>query len=208
MDNWQKYKQPASEQEYVNEVHHGVDIEPSREELADLSKACSRLWELDSNRLIPGKDYEIDCGEGKKVYQKDDMASESLFRWLNEDIFRQATYGRFCSLLDNYNPYEGYKEVVTPQEKHEQAAFVEEISRTAPIRYLHKYLVSKGIAPEGYEEFKRMMTSLWFDLHGRGGGSSCSSAFEHVFVGEVKGRGENEVSGFHNWIQVASFHSL
>ncbi|XP_020262840.1 poly(U)-specific endoribonuclease-B isoform X2 [Asparagus officinalis] len=201
VDNWHKYKQPPVEQEYIHEADHGLNIEPSREELAELSAACSKLWDLDSNRLIPGKDYEIDCGEGKKVYQKEDVASESLFRWLNDDIFRRPTYGRFCSLLDNYNPNEGYKEVVTPQEKHEQDAFIEEISRTAPIRYLHKYLVSNGIAPEDYKEFKRMMINLWFGLHGRGGGSSCSSAFEHVFVGEIKGRGKNEVSGFHNWIQ-------
>lgn len=200
-DNWQRYKQPPNEQEYISEVQHGADIEPTREELSDLSEACNKLWELDSNRLIPGKDYEIDCGEGKKVYQKGDMASESLFRWLNDDIFQRPTYGRFCSLLDNYNPNEGYKEVVTPQEKHEQSAFIEEISRTAPVIYLHKYLVSKGIAPRDYEDFKRIMTSLWFDLHGRGGGFNSSSAFEHVFVGEVKGHEESEVSGFHNWIQ-------
>lgn len=200
VDNWQSYKRPPSEQEY-SDMHQGVVIEPSREEFDDLSKACSRLWELDLNRLVPGKDYEIDCGEGKKMYQKGDMASGSLFNWLNNDVFRRATYARFCCLLDNYNPNEGHKEVVTSEEKHEQAAFIEEISRTAPIRYVHKYLVAMGIAPEGYEEFKRMMTSLWFDLYGRGGGSSSSSAFEHVFVGEIKGRGENAVSGFHNWIQ-------
>lgn len=177
-----------------------------------MSKACDRLWELDSNRLVPGKDYEIDCGEGKKVYDKGDRASESLFSWLSDDVFRRPTYSRFCSLLDNYNPNEGSKEVVTSEEKHEQVAFIEEISRTAPIKYLHKYLIHKGIASENYEEFKRMMSSLWFDLYGRGGGSSSSSAFEHVFVGEIKGRGENEVSGFHNWIQVNSvtyfFHLL
>jgi poly(U)-specific endoribonuclease len=53
---------------------------------------------------------------------------------------------------------------------------------------------------------KKMLTSLWFDLCGRGGCSSSSSAFEHVFVGEIKGQrqGENEVSGFHNWIQVSA----
>jgi poly(U)-specific endoribonuclease len=51
-----------------------------------------------------------------------------------------------------------------------------------------------------------MLTSLWFDLCGRGGCSSSSSAFEHVFVGEIKGQrqGENEVSGFQNWIEVSA----
>ena len=55
---------------------------------------------------------------------------------------------------------------------------------------------------ENYGEFKALLKSLWFDLYGRGGTSSCSSAFEHVFVGEIKSRGEESVSGFHNWLQV------
>ncbi|KAF8379159.1 hypothetical protein HHK36_028588 [Tetracentron sinense] len=201
MDNWNGYKQPPTEQKYSDEVDYGTNIEPSEEELADLSQACNKLWELDSNRLVPGEDYQIDCGEGKKAYQKEDMAQGSLFYRLREDIFKRPTYSRFCSLLDNYNPNEGSKEVVTSQEKQEQAAFIEEISRTAPVKYLHKYLSSKGIVSENYQDFKRMMTSLWFDLYGRGGTSSSSSAFEHVFVGEIKQRGEHEVSGFHNWLQ-------
>ncbi|WOG90153.1 hypothetical protein DCAR_0209396 [Daucus carota subsp. sativus] len=200
-DEWDNYKRPSNEQKYSEEISYGVDIEPSEEELNDLSKACNKLWELDSNRLVPGKDYQIDCGEGKKVYQKDDMAEGSLFCALNRDIFRRPTFARFCSLLDNYNPHVGSKEVVTSQEKQEEVAFIEEISRTAPIKYLHKYLSSKGIIRGSYQDFKAMMTSLWFDLYGRGGSSSSSSAFEHVFVGEIKQQGEQAVSGFHNWLQ-------
>jgi len=66
--------------------------------------------------------------------------------------------------------------------------------------------VQKGEVSQDYEDFKRMLASLWFDLYGTGGNSNCSSAFEHVFVGEIKGRGhgESEVSGFHNWIQASS----
>ncbi|XP_055821158.1 uncharacterized protein LOC129889757 isoform X2 [Solanum dulcamara] len=201
MDSWNNYKKPLDEQDYSNEVGYGVDMEPSEEELSDLSKACNKLWELDLNRLVPGKDYQIDCGEGKKVYQKDDMAEGCLFSWLSEDVFNKPSYSRFCSLLDNYNPHQGCKENVTPEEKREQTAFIEEISRTAPIKYLHKYLSLKGVVSGNYEEFKRMSTRLWFDLYSRGGTSASSSAFEHVFVGEIKERGEKEVSGFHNWLQ-------
>ncbi|XP_027181047.1 poly(U)-specific endoribonuclease-B isoform X1 [Coffea eugenioides] len=201
MDHWDNYKRPPEEQTYSNEVEYRSHMEPSEEELRDLSKACNKLWELDLNRLTPGKDYEIDIGEGKKVYQKGDCAEGSLFSWVNEDIFKRPTFSRFCSLLDNYNPHEGYKENVTSQEKQEQTAFIEEISRTAPIKYLYNYLISKGIVSHNYEEFKRVMTSLWFDLYNRGGTHGSSSAFEHVFVGEIKQRGEQEVSGFHNWLQ-------
>ncbi|KAL2322957.1 hypothetical protein Fmac_027336 [Flemingia macrophylla] len=197
-ENWNSYKQPLDEQEYSNEVNE-YDVEPSRDELADLSRACERLWDLDSNRLIPNKDYQIDCGEGKKVHQQEDMAQESLFTWVSDDVFRRPTFSRFLSLLDNYNPHQGSKEVVTSEERQEQAAFIEEISRTAPIKYLYKYLASKNHVSGNYQEFKRMMTNLWFDLYGRGGTSASSSAFEHVFVGEIKQ--DKEVSGFHNWLQ-------
>lgn len=199
-DNWHSYKLPPDEQEYSNEVEVGAGVEPSEDELADLSRACDKLWDLDLNRLVPGKDYEIDCGEGKKANQKEDMAQGSLFTWVSDDVFRKPTYARFLSLLDNYNPHQGYKEVVTSEEKQEQASFIEEISRTAPIKYLHKFLASKGITSGSYQDFKRMMTSLWFDFYSRGGTSGSSSAFEHVFVGEIKQSGE--VSGFHNWLQV------
>ncbi|CAK8562642.1 unnamed protein product [Lathyrus sativus] len=198
-DNWNSYKLPSDEQQYSNEVEVGARVEPSEDELVDLSRACEKLWELDLNRLVPGKDYEIDCGDGKKVYQKDDMAQGSLFTWVSDDVFRKPTYARFLSLLDNYNPHQGSKEVVTSEEKQEQASFIEEISRTAPIKYLHKFLASKGITSGSSQDFKRLLTSLWFDLYSRCGTSGSSSAFEHVFVGEIKQ--SSEVSGFHNWLQ-------
>jgi len=196
----QSYKRHPSEQIYADEIRDDIDIEPTEKELSDLSKACNKLWELDLNRLVPGKDYEIDCGEGKKPWQEGDMAQNSLFCWVSEDVFRRPTYARFCDLLDNYNPNQRSSEVVTSEEKHEEMAFVEEISRTAPIKYLHKYLVAKGLVPYHYEGFKKKMKSLWFDLFNRSGTYDCSSGFEHVFVGEVKQRQTKEVSGFHNWI--------
>ena len=61
------------------------------------------------------------------MYQKQDMAEGSLFTWLSDDVIKKPTISRFCSLLDNYNPHEGYKEQVTSQEKQEEAAFSEEI---------------------------------------------------------------------------------
>lgn len=201
MDQWGSYKSPPSEQQYSQEVDYPVEMEPSESELSDYRRACAKLWELDFNRLTPGKDYELDVGEGKRVHERDDMAEASLFTWVSEDVLRRPTFSRFCSLLDNYNPHEGYKENVTEEERREQAAFIEEISRTAPIKYLYKYLSSSGIFTENFQEFKRMLTDLWFTLYGRGGTSGCSSSFEHVFVGEIKSRGEQQVSGFHNWLQ-------
>jgi hypothetical protein len=45
-------------------------IQPTPEELSSLSLACSRLWELDANRLIPDKDYELNVQDGKFIFDQ------------------------------------------------------------------------------------------------------------------------------------------
>lgn len=166
----------------------------------DLSVAANRLWDLDLNRLVPGQDYEIDCGEGKKLYNKEDMSVNSLFKFMDKGVFKRPTFARFYQLLDNYNSDESKREEMSAAEEREQMVFLEEISRTAPIKYLLRYLAEKRIVSNSMEEFKQIFRNLWFEFYNRGGTQDSSSAFEHVFVGEVKRRGE--VSGFHNWIQV------
>lgn len=201
MDHWSSYKRHPSEQEYSEEMNYASHMDPSDDEVADYKKACAKLWELDFNRLTPGKDYEIDVGEGKRVHDTEDMAGANLFTWVSDEVLRKPTFSRFFALLDNYNPHEGCKENVTAEEMQEQTAFIEEISRTAPIKYLYKYLNVSGNFTDNDHEFKRMLMDLWFTLYGRGGTAGSSSSFEHVFVGEIKDRGEQTVSGFHNWLQ-------
>ncbi|KAH8938973.1 hypothetical protein BDL97_15G012400 [Sphagnum fallax] len=195
----QHFKQHASHQQYA--MHVSTDVEPTQEELCDFSSACRRLWDLDLNRLTPGQDYELDCGEEQKVYyHREDMSGgSSLFRFLHQEVFKRPTYARFYALLDNYHADEDIEEQLTAADEHEQVAFIEEISRTAPIKYVRKYLAEKNILTESEEEFKRQLQNLWFRFYNREGTRDSSSAFEHVFVGEIKQQAE--VSGFHNWIQ-------
>lgn len=44
---------------------------------------------------------------------------------------------------------------------------------------------------------KDLLKQIWFTTYSRGGGKIGSSAFEHVFLGEVK---RGEVTGMHNWV--------
>ncbi|KAL2610691.1 hypothetical protein R1flu_029264 [Riccia fluitans] len=200
----QQFKRPASEQHYAEAVSSDVDTDPRQEELQDVIAACGRLWNLDINRLTPGRDYEIDCGEGKKMYQKEDMIENALFRHLDPSVLHRPTYARFIALLDNYYANMNETERRTRQEEQEEIAFIEEISRTAPIQYLQKYLSAKGVFRGGDEQFKNTLHNLWFRMIGRSGTHDSSSAFEHVFVGEIKRGSDNseEVSGLHNWIQL------
>ena len=206
-EQWQEYRRPPHRQEYAKPVTSDVDIEPTEEELGNISAACNRLWGLDLNRLSPGRDYEIECGEGKRVGDQQDRADNAFFSYVNEDVFRRPTFARFYALLDNYSAKQGVREHVSEEEKQEENAFIEEISRTAPIQYLFRYLVAQRVVSDNQAEFKEHLHSLWFGLYGRAGAHDSSSAFEHVFVGEVKrGEFEDEISGFHNWIKVFFFY--
>lgn len=44
---------------------------------------------------------------------------------------------------------------------------------------------------------KDVLNKIWFTVYSRGNRKMGSSAFEHIFLGEIK---RNEVSGLHNWI--------
>ncbi|KAL3690526.1 hypothetical protein R1sor_016835 [Riccia sorocarpa] len=199
----QQFKLPASEQQYAEPVSSDVKTDPTEEELQNVIAACGRLWNLDINRLTPGRDYEIDCGEGKKMYQREDMVENALFRHLDPSVLRRPTYARFIALLDNYSADTGETERRTRQEEQEEIAFIEEISRTAPIQYVQKYLSARGVFRGGDEQFKHTLRNLWFRMMDRGGTDDSTSAFEHVFVGEIKRGRDNteEVSGLHNWLQ-------
>ncbi|XP_003376255.1 placental protein 11 [Trichinella spiralis] len=49
------------------------------------------------------------------------------------------------------------------------------------------------------------MHNLWFDSYSRKNGPPDSSAFEHVFMGELENQ---EVHGLHNWIRLAYLESI
>lgn len=170
-----------------------------------LSEAVQHLWTLDVNRLDPKVDYEINVQEGKKPYVKEDAAPDPLFTRIDERIFKQRpTYAAFCALLDNYSAETGKEETVTDAERKEVSKFLSAIMQTNPMQFCHHYCRAHDKnhrVPEDVQGFERVLKSIWFDFYSRErGGRLDSSGFEHVFVGEVK---NGEVSGLHNWIQLA-----
>ena len=52
-----------------------------------------------------------------------------------------------------------------------------------PLNSLH---TSAGALGDTRGEFNRMMKSIWFTLYSRSTGKLTTSAFEHVFMGEVR----------------------
>jgi len=173
----------------------------------DFATAVQTLWRLDSNRLTPHKDYEMDVQSSKHPCHKGDAADEPLFTHVNRQVFQRPTFKAFQALLDNYSAYTGDEEEVSSRELRENREFLKAIMETAPMKYCHQFCLAKEAEfggkpiPENETDFRNVINSIWFKLYSRSGGGRRakmdSSGFEHVFVGEVK---NGKVSGFHNWI--------
>jgi len=110
------------------------------------------------------------------------------------------TIDLFFKLLDNYTPELGITETVNQQEKREIDRFIDEICKTDPIKYCFNYIVAKGKIRNDWAFFKKELYNIWFRGYYRKAVND-TSAFEHVFVGEVKENNDG-VIGFHNWITI------
>mmetsp|Transcript_7981 Transcript_7981/g.8747 ORF Transcript_7981/g.8747 Transcript_7981/m.8747 type:complete len:407 (-) Transcript_7981:154-1374(-) len=191
----------ALEHIYAEVENWSPPVQPTTEELNSFSEACNRLWDLDIHRLIPEKDYILNVQDGKFIYEEGDAAPDRLFSFVDEKVLNKPTYAAFIALLDNYIAQTGVAEVVTEEEKRENMDFLNLIMDTAVMQYVHQYLLAKGkTRATDRNEFIRELNRVWFGLYSRKARND-SSGFEHVFVGEVK-EDTNEVTGFHNWIQL------
>ncbi|KAI8830594.1 Endoribonuclease XendoU-domain-containing protein [Chytriomyces cf. hyalinus JEL632] len=172
---------------------------PTQKELQDLSAAAQRLWDLDNNRLNPGKDFQLNLQRKTFVSNQDDMTSDKLFKSVNGDMLRKyPTYSKFLDLLPNFTSREGVAETVTDARLRDEKQFIDLVYQTSPIQYLHKYLIAKKLAPSDPAQFKTMLNKTWFELYKRRVRND-TSAFEHTFAGEVRDD-TREVMGFHNWL--------
>jgi hypothetical protein len=151
----------------------------------DLATAMSTLWSLDSNRLMPGRDYQLDIQGYTKFHSEQDRAHEPLFAHVDNAVLSRPTYATFVALLDNYEAETGKAERTTSYEKREQESFLDAIMQTAPMQFCHRYLAKTGNAPNSTEAFKDKLETMWFRLYKSTSGKPAdSSGFEHVFVGK------------------------
>ncbi|ORY36488.1 hypothetical protein BCR33DRAFT_722007 [Rhizoclosmatium globosum] len=149
-----------------------------------------KLFALDANRLNPGKDFRLNLQQKTYVSNENDRASDPLFSGLDiAHLKSKPTYARFLALLDNFTAEDGVAETITDARLREEKAFIDEIYKTGPIQYLHKYLIAKKLVSSDPSQFKDQLHSIWFELYKRVV-KNDSSAFEHAFVGEKAGRAD------------------
>ena len=175
-------------------------IIPTKEELADISLAATRLWELDANRLTRGVDYDLDIQCEKSPHDHRDQAERPLFKYVDEAVFQKPTYKSFVALLDNYTATLGVADTYTQQELTEMKRFLDMLMDTACMQYAYKWLACNKKVPVQQNKFVAAMYSAWFDLYQRKV-KNDSSGFEHVFLGE-RDDVKQTVTGLHNWIQM------
>lgn len=175
-----------------------MDVQSALETVDDsLESACTVLWDLDTNRLNPITDYTLNPQSRIEGYR--DNADEKLVVSFSDDVWSRPTYASFRRLLDNYTAQTGVPEVVSPDELSEQATFLAAIYDTPCIQFAHQWLLANShTSAETAEDFQQALHDIWFRLYSRDA-SRDSSAFEHVFIGELD---DGKVKGLHNFYQV------
>lgn len=185
-----------------------VNIEAG-DESATLAGVVDRLYEIEKPYTLKlgtdvilnaqhKADFDPVSADGRHVT---DRATEPLFKHVDKSKLTPVDHA-FIALLDNYNRAGDAKEVVTSQEKGEMDKFMDLMSETPHMRYVHKVLVKWGLAPAKLRDFMAKVYEAWFTNYYEG----TSSGFEHVFVGEEKQNketGRSEIIGLHNWLQFA-----
>lgn len=100
-------------------------------------------------------------------------------------------------LYNNYEQDQAVNEHVTAMERNEENDFVDALLGGAQMRQTMQFLQQKGRVTLDPKTHRDLLKTIWFSLYSRGRGKIGSSAFEHVFLTELR---NGTVSGFHNWI--------
>lgn len=107
------------------------------------------------------------------------------------------TVAKVRKLFDNYIADTGVNEQSTAEELNEENGLLDTFIPTSVMTHTRNFLVNNGLLKRDAKAFKDLLNQIWFTMYSRGGGKIGSSAFEHVFLAEVK---RGEISGMHNWI--------
>ncbi|XP_055356610.1 vacuolar protein sorting-associated protein 52 homolog [Paramacrobiotus metropolitanus] len=176
---------------------------PPRVQPRDYTAIMEKLWDMDEN----GMNYQtmvLDIQNRTLYNATTDVAPRKLFKSVNETfVFRSDVAKKFRHLLDNYNEQGGVADTHTAAEKKEMDDFLEALCQTDIIKETRKWLYDQGKPFATMELLKAHLKEVWFTLYPRSKnmthGVRDSSAFEHVFLGEIK-RSQRVIGGLHNWI--------
>lgn len=160
----------------------------------DLKKFSEHLFTLDSNNA--GRWIRLDLQKRTHFNNSNDEAPNILFH-LKREVFTIPTVSRIIKLYDNYELNSFHNEVVTNEEKQEETTLLETILNTSVMNDTKLFLQSQGLIANNNQAFKKALADIWFTLYSRGRNKIGSSAFEHIFLAELKNQ---NIAGLHNWL--------
>ncbi|KRY92128.1 Poly(U)-specific endoribonuclease -like protein [Trichinella pseudospiralis] len=126
---------------------------------------------------------------------------ERFITFISQSYKKKPTVAAFLDLMNTFNPEIGSAEKPSAEQRKKVRTFINRVMQTNVMNHTFVFLKNIGL-PEAktMKSFKKWMHSLWFDSYSRKKGPPDSSAFEHVFMGEIENQ---EVHGLHNWIRLA-----
>lgn len=157
-----------------------------------LERAASLLWHLDTNRLKPGAEYELDiqAEAAPDVYR---VQPRRLFRAWRDDVWTRPTFARFRALLAKHDSRD-----VPVYTSDEDLAFILAIADTPLMRFVRSWLLRTGrLHARTLTDFVPHLFAVWFRPNV--GNNRNSTGFQHVFCGDLK---KNTLSGLHNFVRV------
>lgn len=116
---------------------------------------------------------------------------------VKSQVKQTPTVSHLIALYDNYDPDTSHSEVITTGERKEESDFLDAVLNTQVMSYTNSFLKQKGFTQGTKQSLKDLLNRIWFTVYSRGQRKMGSSAFEHIFVGEIK---REEISGLHNWL--------
>lgn len=181
------------------------------------------LWENDENRFSVSRKLETNIFENpnadilldvqiKADGSRDiDLASNPLFKSINQDKLQTDINLKFIKLLNNYIINFRESEDYTTEELEEINQFLEIIKETRVMKQAIEYIENELNEPL-HKNFEQKMFDIWFKIYTNwfiDKRTDYCSGFEHVFVGEGKYSSNTsvgipalgEIDGYHNWIK-------
>jgi len=162
---------------------------------SQLATFSEQLLRDDENNVAGGVDLKTGCTT--RVGRREDCSPSPLITLRDPGVLQKPTFLRLRDLYENYQPDVSVVEDRTRGEKREEETLLDEMMKTRVMRETFDFLKANGLFTKSKEDFKGLLSQLWFSVYSRGKRIKGSSGFEHVFLGEKK---NGAVQGFHNWL--------
>ncbi|KRY40244.1 Poly(U)-specific endoribonuclease -like protein [Trichinella spiralis] len=118
---------------------------------------------------------------------------------------KKPTVLALLHLMEEFEPQIGRREIESPRKLKRIDNFMTEVIKTKVMNVTYQFLKKLNCSEtDSMETFKQWLKKLWFTTFPRRKRTVDSSAFEHVFIGELEGK---KVKGLHNWIRFAYLES-